>query len=66
MPFGVDANNMDELARDIAELPLMFTYDDYCRLDVVTLDFLDTLLMKNPKDRLTLEEIKAHDYFKGM
>jgi serine/threonine protein kinase len=66
MPFGVDANNMDELTRDIAELPLAFTYEDYCRLDVATLDFLESLLMKNPEDRLTLEEIKAHDYFKGM
>jgi serine/threonine protein kinase len=66
MPFGADANNRDEIARDISELPLAFTYDDYGRVNAVTRDFLDALLMKDPKDRLTLEEIKAHEYFNGM
>jgi serine/threonine protein kinase len=66
MPFGADANNVSAIAKEIAERPLTFTYDDYGRVNAVTRDFLDALLMKNPKDRLTLAEIKAHEYFNGM
>jgi serine/threonine protein kinase len=64
MPFGSNAANRDEMATMIAEDELEFKNED--NIDEVTQDFLRGVLAKDPSDRLTVEEIKAHEYFKEM
>jgi hypothetical protein len=66
LPFGADANSRDEIVWDVSELPLVFTFNNDGRVNAVTRDFFDVLLIKDPKDRLTLAEIKAHKYLYRM
>lgn len=64
MPFGVDAVHKNEMAASVARDPLVFEAKD--GVDQTTQAFLRGLLAKDPRDRLSLEEIKTHPYFDGM
>jgi serine/threonine protein kinase len=64
MALGADAEDRNDMAEMIAEDDLRFLDGD--NVDTVTRDLLRKLLAKNAKDRLTVEEIKAHPYFNGM
>ena len=39
------------------------TVEDSDKIDKITFDFMDRVLKKDAKDRMTLEEMKAHIYF---
>ena len=64
MAFGADAMDSNHMAAIIAEGELIIQEGD--NVDAVTQDFLRKLLAKNPSDRLTAQEIKAHAYFNGV
>lgn len=60
MPFRID----EDISKSVAEDDIAFTTAD--NVDLVTEDFIRRLLAKNRRDRLDLEDIKAHPYFIGM
>ncbi|KAF8889279.1 kinase-like domain-containing protein [Infundibulicybe gibba] len=64
IPFARDAKNINEMAHGIAFEPIVFFDDE--NIDPITDDFIHGLLAKNAQDRLTIPQIKAHEYFKDI
>ncbi|KAF8892198.1 kinase-like domain-containing protein [Infundibulicybe gibba] len=64
LPFGKDSKNIEELRHEIAYAPLVFP--EGTGVDPITANLLSGLLAKDRRDRLTIPQVKAHEYFKNI
>lgn len=64
MPFGNDVIHNSQIPHCVAREELQFQEKD--QLDGATIDFLSRMLAKDPKNRLSLKQIKEHSYFRGV
>ncbi|KAJ7041243.1 kinase-like domain-containing protein, partial [Mycena alexandri] len=64
LPFGEDANTPAELRAAYANDPIDFRAE--YEIGAEAQDLIRGLLAKEAKDRMTLDQMKAHPYFSGM
>lgn len=66
LPFGLQECEAAEwgMGDAIRSVPLAVMDSD--KVDKITFDFMDRVLKKDVKDRMTLEEMKNHIYFAGI
>ncbi|GLB35452.1 putative serine/Threonine protein kinases, catalytic domain [Lyophyllum shimeji] len=64
LPFGDNALTSDEMRNAVINDPLQFSEDD--NISELTREFVQKLLVKDPHDLMSLEQIKAHAYFRGV
>lgn len=64
MPFDTDGKDRSAMAASVADTPLEFTRGD--GIEPSTQDLLQGLMAKDRDNRLNIDEIKSHPYFRGM
>lgn len=64
MPFGGDTTGRDNIGFCVINDPLAFKATD--EISSVAKDLLHRMLAKDPRARISLDEIKAHAFFDGM
>lgn len=64
MPFGEDAQSKVEIGASIVHDSLQFLERD--NVSPIAQDLLCGLLAKNPSDRFSAQQIRGHEFFKGL
>ena len=64
MPFGAEFFDEDQVGECVIHQPLVFKESDYISGSAKAL--IQGMLQKDPRNRLSLEDVKVHPFFATM